>query len=347
MITNSLRHLESHLGPTIKNEGKDCLYFGGTAYLGIPQSDDFLDLYVEGLRLYGINNGTSRGNNVQLAIYDQAEVCAAKRFRSEAALITSSGYLAAQLAIRKFLSFGEVRYAPDTHPALWVNEIAELKISFDDWALHIVKEINESNKESWLLITNSMSNLYPEQYDFSFLKKLNKKVIIVVDDSHGIGVNNNGLGVLPDIPKCNNIEIVVVASMAKALGVDAGIILSTHKIITLLKKSNEFLGASPPTAAGLYAFMNAEKIYRKAIDKLKINMNLMSEALIGNKKWHFIKGFPVYLAKNAELSNELKLKGILISSFPYPDRDGPVINRIVLSSWHSIKDVEELISALN
>ena len=230
---------------------------------------------------------------------------------------------------------------------MWQNHIPKIHQSFDEWSLNIVKEINESNKENWVLITNSMNNLYPERYDFSFIKKLNKRVIIVLDDSHGIGINNNGLGVFSTIPKSENVEIIVIASMAKALGVDAGIILGSHKMISLFKQSNEFLGASPPAAAGLYAFMHGEEIYKKNLVKLKHNMSLFIRELDINQEWDFITDFPVYLAKNAELSNELAQKGILISSFPYPDKNGPIINRVVLSSLHSELDIENLIKALN
>ncbi len=346
MVKGLLSHLENALGPKISANNRQFLYFGGTAYLGIPQSEEFLELYIEGLKKYGLNNGTSRGNNVQLGIYDKAETWAAERFGATAALITSSGYLATQLAVKQVSSFGEVRYAPDTHPALWLSEAPHVPQSFKDWALAIVEEINESTVENWVLITNSMNNLYPERYDFSFIKALNKKVVIVIDDSHSIGVNNDGLGLLPIIPKCENVEIIIVASMAKALGVDAGLILGSQKMIDLMKQSNEFMAASPPAAASLYAFIHATEIYRNNLIKLKNNINLLANVLDQNNGWDFIADFPVFLAKNVELSDQLEQKGILISAFPYPDKSGPIINRIVLSSWHCEKDINELIKAL-
>ena len=98
------------------------------------------------------------------------------------------------MAVKYTSGFGEARYAPDTHPALWNSENPKVNQSFNNWALDVVLEINQSQQENWVLITNSMNNLYPERYDFSFIKKLNKKVLLIIDDSHGIGVNNNGLG---------------------------------------------------------------------------------------------------------------------------------------------------------
>ncbi|RZK37189.1 MAG: aminotransferase class I/II-fold pyridoxal phosphate-dependent enzyme [Pedobacter sp.] len=341
------RNLAIPLGSQIKVKDKNYLYFGGTAYLGIPQNDDFIRLYVDGIKKYGLNNGTSRGNNVQLGIYGDAERFGAKKFGAAAALITSSGYLAAQLTVKTISTFGEIRYAPATHPALWLMDDPKINGSFSDWSTGLVAEINESEKKNWVIISNSMNNLYPEIYNFSFLKEISRKkqIILLVDDSHGIGINNNGLSALSAIQYQENLEVVLIASMAKALGVDAGIVLSSEKIIRQIKESHEFLGASPPSAAGLFAFIQGDEIYRKELQKLRENIFTLSEHLKGKDEWHFIEDFPVFFFKNADISKKLLTNNILVSSFPYPDKDGPFVNRIVLSSWHDKSDIKKLIES--
>ncbi|RZK93262.1 MAG: aminotransferase class I/II-fold pyridoxal phosphate-dependent enzyme [Pedobacter sp.] len=339
-------NLSSPLANKIKVNGDEYLYFGGTAYLGIPQSEEFLDLYLTGVKKFGLNNGTSRSNNVQLGIYDEVEAYASRNYGSQSALITSSGYLAAQMVVQNLASFGEISYAPATHPALWLNEEPKVSGSFADWSAGLVKEINASEEQNLVIVSNSMNNLYPEIYDFSFIRQLNKNVLLVVDDSHGIGINNNGLSVLSTIPQCENVNVVVLASMAKALGVDAGIILGPSKIIAQLKNSQMFLGASPPAGAGLYAFMKAEKLYQEQLEKLKTNTHQLAKVLAESNNWHFVNDFPVFFYKNADLSAKLLQHKILVSSFPYPDKNGPTVNRIVLSSWHSKADIEKLIQAI-
>lgn len=340
--------LDGPFSASIKIDGLDYLYFGGTAYLGIPQHHGFIQYYLEGIKKFGLNNGTSRTNNVQLGIYNRAEEYAAQYFGAAAALITSSGYLAAQLVVKQLSNFGEVRYAPATHPALWADENPKVEGTFTDWASKLVDEINTSENNKWVIISNSMNNLFPEIYDFSFVQKIkkDKQLILIVDDSHGIGINNNGSGAYAAIQQSENIAAVVVASMAKALGVDAGLILAPLELINQLKQTEEFFGASPPSAAGLFAFMNAKDIYASALQTLQENMLLVSSNLSNNQNWHFIEGFPVFYSKNAELSHDLIQKQILVSSFPYPDKNGPIINRIVLSSWHDQNDILKLIQAL-
>lgn len=332
----------------IKSDGKTYLYFGGTAYLGLPQNGDFTDLYVEGIKRYGLNNGTSRNNNIQLGIYGEAEQVAAYRFGSADALIISSGYLAAQLAIKSLSSFGKVRYSPAIHPALLLNAEPHCSVTtFADWKNETVELINHSDESTWVLVSNSMNNLFPELFNFEFLLDIDvkKKVILIVDDSHGIGINNNGSGMMTNIPERTNTEVVVVASMAKALGVDAGIILGSKSMISHLKDSPVFSGASPPSAAGLYAFVRAEEIYRDALQKLQLNMSYLSRQITGD--WKYAPGFPVFLANSEAIGKRLMEEQILISSFAYPHKDSAPINRIVLSSWHTTDDIDQLLAALS
>ena len=116
--------------------------------------------------------------------------------------------------------------------------------------------------------------------------------------------------------------------------------------IAQLKNSQMFLGASPPAAAGLYAFMKAEKLYKEQLEKLTTNSHQLAKVLAESNNWHFVNDFPVFFYKNADLSTKLLQQKILVSSFPYPDKNGPTVNRIVLSSWHSKADVEKLIQAI-
>lgn len=331
---------------TVNND--NFLYFGGTAYLGIPQNKEFIDIYTEGIQLYGLNNGTSRGNNIQLGIYDEAENFIAEKFGTEAALITSSGYLAAKLTVGALAKFGVIRYAPNTHPALWLDGDPVNRQNFEIWSRQLVEEINASTEKNWVILSNSVDNLYPEIYDFNFTNNIStaKSVVLIIDDSHGIGILNGGFSAIQSIPKLAHVEVIVVASMAKALGIDAGVIFGSADAISKLKQSDEFYGASPPAAAGLYAFMKGQDIYKKAYQKLQTNVKLFEQLLPCDNNWHYLRGFPVFLSRDEDVQQRLLEEKILISSFPYPDRNGSILNRIVLSSWHSEVDILKLITAL-
>lgn len=328
---------------------RSTLFFGGTAYLGTPWNPDFRKLVIKGIELYGVNHGASRNNNITLDIFSIAEKTAAKRFKAEDAIIVSSGYLAAQLVVQNYYKSHQLIYAPETHPALWLGIPAAPKMKFSDWVEQVIVQINNSDQPS-LIISNSLNNLIPEIYDFSWLHRIDphKRVIILVDDSHGIGITGDeGEGVYSRIPVLPNVQKMVIASMAKALGVDAGLILGNLSIIEQFRSSPVYAGSSPPSPGMLYAFVNSDVIYRRELKNLRINLRLFTDLLNSGSGLFFIDDFPVFLLKDDIVAAELLKNGINISSFPYPDPKGKSLHRIVLSSSHQREDLEVLANVIN
>jgi 8-amino-7-oxononanoate synthase len=335
--------MQAAAGREIEAGGQRWLFFGGTAYLGLQQHPRMLELYLRGMQQYGINNGTSRNNNVQLAVYSEAEAAAAKRFGAEAALITSSGYLAAQMAVKQLARSAQVLYAPATHPSLWLQENPGVGGSFEHWALETVSYINSSLHNHFLVISNTLNNLLPESYDFSAFKNVHphKKIHFLLDDSHGIGI-------LPQrqwVPAHPGFSVTLVASMAKGLGTDAGLVLSDAATIAQLKQSSIFLGASPPAPAAMYTFLHAEQICHEQREKLHRNMQYFQQHHKG--ACQYTPGFPVYYFPEAGLFEKLLQQNIVISSFPYPQPADPVLNRVVISSLHTREDIDLLLLAIH
>jgi len=342
LTMTSFRNLQQPTGRIITLEEKDYLFFGGTAYLGLLANPEYIELYKKGIDRYGLNNGTSRTNNVQLGIYQEAEDYLAARFGFESTLLFSSGYLAAQTAVKSLSKGKKIFYAPNTHPALWLDENPEVIDNFDDWAAQTVEEINTSESSEFVIISNSIDNLTPRRYDFSVFRGLSssKHVTMILDDSHGIGIlKKNQVSV--DFHPMDNIDLVVVASLAKGMGTDAGLVLGRRDVTDKIKKNPIYTGASPSAGASLYALMEGEKLYAEAFDSMQANTTLMSKLVIrGNL--NSIPDFPVFSSKHAGLYRFLLQKQILISSFPYPLPSSPLLNRIVLSALHSEDDIRHI-----
>ncbi|MFA6946866.1 MAG: aminotransferase class I/II-fold pyridoxal phosphate-dependent enzyme [Pedobacter sp.] len=325
------------------------LFFGGTAYLGIPQNEEFRKLVFKGIELYGVNHGASRNNNITLDIFSIAEAEAAKRFKAEDSILVSSGYLAAQLVVQQYFESHLLIYAPDTHPALWIGSPKAPRIRFSEWVEKTINLINETDKPV-LIISNSLNNLIPEIYDFDWLKRIDssRKVVLLVDDSHGIGITGvQGAGVYSRLPSLPNITSFVIASMAKALGFDAGLILGNSAGIQKLRSSPVYVGSSPPSPGMLYAFVNAGELYAKELIKLRRTLRLFTDLLESTTNLFFINDFPVFLLLDDQVAADLIKNGINISSFPYPDPKGKPIHRIVISSIHSREELEILANAIN
>lgn len=340
----SFRNLHQPTGRTIHFDGQDYAFFGGTAYLGLLDNPAYIQFYKQGIDAYGLNNGTSRTNNVQLGIYEEAEKHMAQRFGFEDAVLLSSGYLAAQAAVRSLAKVGQVFYAPGSHPALWLEENPSENRSFQQWKTDVIQEIQESAGSQFVIISNCLDNLTPELFDFSDFQQLpkHKKVLFILDDSHGIAVlEKNRPSVDIAAFESENLEFVLLASLAKGMGTDAGVILGPERYIHLIRKHPIYMGASPSAPAALFALLKGQKIYEAAFDRLHENIAI-AEDLLAQAKLQQVPRFPVFTSKEPGLYRALLKKKVLISSFPYPLPTSPLLNRIVISALHTREDIQIL-----
>lgn len=340
----SFRNLQQTTGRIISHDGTDYHFFGGTAYLGLLDNPEYIELYKKGIDLLGLNNGTSRTNNVQLGIYQDAELHLAERFGFEAAALLSSGYLAGQVSVRSLCKGKQVIYAPGSHPALWLDETPIVEGDFDQWAKATVEFINNSEKQDFAVISNCIDNLTPQHFDFSIFKELqtDKNLLLILDDSHGIGVlHKNKVSADLSALKADNIEIVVLASLAKGLGTDAGVVLGTKSTIDKIKKYPIFNGASPTAPAALYALLHGRDIYEEAFERMQSNTSLLASITRETSLSH-IENFPVFSSTQPLLYRHLLQKKIVISSFPYPLATSPLLNRVVVSALHSEADIRHI-----
>jgi 7-keto-8-aminopelargonate synthetase-like enzyme len=170
----------------------------------------------------------------------------------------------------------------------------------------------------------------------------------LIDDSHGIGIRGDqGEGIYSRLPQLPNIETFVIASMAKALGFDAGLILGNSAGVKNLRNSPVYVGSSPPSPGMLYAFVHAEEIYAQELHNLRGNLRLFTDLLESTKELFFINDFPVFLLLDDEIAVDLLKNGINISSFPYPDPKAKAIHRIVINSIHEKEELEILAKRIN
>jgi len=343
----SFQNLDQTTKRELVIDGKHYLFFGGTAYLGLLDNPEYIQLYKEGIDKYGLNNGTSRSNNIQLGIYRQVEEALAMRFGFEDAALFSSGYLSAQAAVKALKEDKEIIYAPGCHPALWLDDKPQVEGSFEKWAEETIHYINNAKQDSFIVISNCIDNLRPANYDFSIFSTVldHKQVLLLLDDSHGIAVvHKNGISSnLSLLKDKHNIEIVIVASLAKGLGTDAGVVLGTSKSLNKVKKQPIFLGASPSSPASMYALLYGDGIYSSAFDQLHKNIAYFKHRLSINNELSHIVNFPVFSSLEPSLYEYLRQNNILISSFPYPLSTSSLLNRIVISALHTESDLNYLL----
>ena len=147
-----------------------------------------------------------------------------------------------------------------------------------------------------------------------------------------------------------NLKIVVIASMAKALGIPGGVIFSDTHTIAAIRNNPLFVGASPIIPAYLHAFLASQDVYKMARERLLHNIDYFKNGCekqnIPTSLFRFLPNYPVFNTSKSELYSKLYDSKIFISNFSYPLPTSPPITRIILSALHTEEDIDRLISEL-
>lgn len=332
-------------GRTLTVEGVEHLYFSGTSYLGVSRNEEFRNCLTEAMARYGTNYASTRISNLQLRVYGEVEEYLAAYTGAEAALTMSSGYLAGQMVVRLLEGSGRFLHAPRTHPALWLSPVNFSDQPYAEWVRWVQGEIPALPEEHLILVCNSLDPLQVRKYSFEWVAALppNKKVTLLVDDSHGFGVTGPaGAGVYPELKFLPNVRLIVVTSFGKAFGIPGGIVLGEEQVIAEFRKSPFFGGASPIIPAYLEAFLRSQSLFSNARNKLFANIALFKELLTEPTAFSFLPDYPVFYTPQSALCPYLLSHRILISSFPYPTPADKHVTRIILNSLHTPEDLRQL-----
>jgi len=338
--------LTSKINRTILHEGREYLFFSGTAYLGMGSLDAFEELVHAGMKKYGLNHGLSRINNVRLAIYDQFESFFAEKAGAEKVLVWSSGYMAGYAAVSHLKKVvDKVFVAPDTHPAVLPEEW-EINVNqhFDQWITEVGEYCEKSLSQKILILGNALDPLKPTLHDYNWIYYLPQKhaYTLLIDDSHAFGVIGEGIFGTYRQLKQLPVNLVVSGSLGKGLGLPAGVILGNIETIGLLEQQQTFRSSSPPPPGYLEAFLHGQQLYMERKEKLSNNLEYFTAITKTIKGLNFSPSFPVYSFADSNWVKLLEEVGIMVSSFPYPASHSPKVNRIVISAHHEEADLYTL-----
>jgi 7-keto-8-aminopelargonate synthetase-like enzyme len=173
-----------------------------------------------------------------------------------------------------------------------------------------------------------------------------KKVFLLVDESHSLGVLGEiGNGISSGIKINNHIEVISVSSLGKAFALNGGVISGKKSFIDLVKENPLFIGSAPMNPAFLESFLNAQELYKSQLKKLQENCKYVYTHLKNIEKISISKKYPVFFLDNEYIADFLASRKILITSFQYPTSTKKM-NRIVLNANHTKEDLDILIHCL-
>ncbi len=324
---------ENHIpGRKIGSEGAEYLWLGGTNYLDIGANPTFQNALKEGIEQYSQNFGSSRRNNLQFSIWEDFEQALASHFGVESAALCSSGLAAAQIAIQFTQQKGlTLNLAPQAHPALWRHPHKPFTGSYSEWI--------SSHQKDQILASDGIGTPWIKRFDFSFAQALDPSNYLIVDESHRVGIQEIHL-------PCTG-HLLQTASLSKAFGLPAGVILGSEKDIEEMKKDSFWVGSSPPNPAFCHAGLKSMEAYKEQSQKSKVLADRFAEKLQGYEvAVTYEAGYPAFCSKAPGLFEHLKSSGILVNQFAYPDITAPPVCRAILPTALTLEDIDTITDAI-
>ena len=322
-------------------DGVEYLYFGGTNFLGIITNADFQNILFESIKKWGTAYGSSRNSNVKLSIYKTAEKLLAKNIHSEAALTVSSGMLAGKLVVEYLSKTTDAMFHfPDAHPALMNPPSLPIIVNGK-----LNSKLFDKSISKIAVLTDAVPSQYVEPIDLQLLLKIPKEIQInlVIDESNSFGIlENNWQNSL----KKENVNIIKVASLGKAIGISGGVIAGNTSFISEIQKQASFIGAAGMNPAFLETYINAQEIYLLQKQKLQHNLYYLDRNFTNRAQFTYHPSYPIIYFDDELVSKKLLENKIITTSFKYTNASGK-LNRIVITANHCIDDLDHLISQLS
>jgi len=325
--------------------GEKYLYFGGTSYLGMATNKEFQETIFESLKKWGTFYGSSRNANIKLAIYNKFENYFSDYLGAETALTVSSGTLAGKMVV-DYLAKSKAAFFhyPKTHPAILAPNSLPL---FINNKLH--PKLQDSVLEDIIITVDAILPLETTPVSFDFLNEISsqKKITLVLDESHSLGViGKSGEGIFSTIQSEKLHRKIVISSLGKALGLSGGIIASDKEFIDLIRAEPIFVSSSGANPAYLEAYMKGLHLYEKQRQLLTKNLNYLDKILAPKRDFQFNKAYPVIYSNSDEIYKALLKEKMVIARFKYPTYEN-YMNRTVITANHTKVDLEKLASILN
>ncbi|MFV8393560.1 aminotransferase class I/II-fold pyridoxal phosphate-dependent enzyme [Flavobacterium sp. LB2P6] len=329
----------------IEIDNTDYLYFGGTAYLGLPTHPEFQKLLIQNILQWGTAYGSSRSANIQLTAYENGERFLANFVKADAALTLSSGMLAGKLVVEALTPETDLFFHfPDTHTAIKaINSIP----------FFIGNELNprllDNVPEKITILTDAVPSFHVKPIDLSVLNLIpsNKEITLIVDESHSLGIlGTNGCGIYSNIDLPNIKRKIMIASLGKAFGLTGGVIASDSEFINQMTVHDTFVSSAGMNAAFVQTMADAAAIYLQQHQKLKDNLNYVEAHLIKKKAIDFDPNYPLIYPEIEGINEIFTSNKIIVTNFKYPT-DTKDLNRIVITANHKKEDLDKIIQILN
>ena len=351
--------------------------FCSNDYLGLANHPELIQALAEGANLYGVGSGASHlisGHNIAHDLLEKKLASfQSKHIPNVGALFFSTGYLANLTAITGLIKLakpGEASiYSANLNHASIIDGVRLASIQsktsvtlFDHQQLEsLVEALKKDTKPLKIIITDGVFSMDGDITPIKALTEIAEQydALLLVDDAHGFGVLGElGHGILEQFDITSE-RIIYVGTLGKAAGVSGAFVCAQAPFIDwLIQKGRPYIysTATPPAIA--YALLQSLAIIESEEGKSRrrqlnqLITHWQNEMYFSD--WKKVDSCtpiqPVILGSNANALAAAKLldeMGYWIPAIRPPTVPaGSARLRITFSANHSIKDLQDLIQAL-
>jgi 7-keto-8-aminopelargonate synthetase-like enzyme len=324
-------------------DGTEYLFFGGTAYLGLPTHPAFQEILISNIRRWGTAYGSSRHSNVQLAAYEAGEQWLAQFTGAEAALTVSSGMLAGKLVVEALAPLtDQFFHFSGVHPAIQAPGSLPFYVNGE-----INPLLQNENAERITLLTDAVPSGKVVPVNLDDINKISpqKKITLLLDESHSLGIlGEKGGGIFSTIKSPRIFRKIMLASLGKAMGLTGGMIAADAEFIAHLEALDSFIGAAGMSPAFVQTLADGGDVIMAQQRRLTENLQYLFALLEPQAPVYFEAAYPLVYPIHENIYQALYDQQILITHFAYA---GGALSRIIVAAHHTREDLERLAGVLN
>ncbi|NVM24645.1 MAG: aminotransferase class I/II-fold pyridoxal phosphate-dependent enzyme [Desulfobacterales bacterium] len=263
MVITGVKQADDKKGPRFFIEGRgerEFLRMNSNSYLGMSLYKEIIEAEEEATRKYGTGPGAVRFISGTYQPHIELEDKLAKFHSRESAMVFSSAYATVMGIVSPLIDNETIVISDELNHNCIINAIRLSRpktkevykhLDMTDLEYRIKNAIGKGKRV--LIITDGIFSMRGDYAPLDIIAEIAKRydsefeggIIVIVDDSHGIGAfGKTGRGT-EEYTSAKGIDIIV-GTLGKALGVNGGYVAATSTIINYLRETAPFYIYSNP-----------------------------------------------------------------------------------------------------
>jgi glycine C-acetyltransferase len=375
-VVREVRRPAGEKGPRFLLEGetREFIRMNSNSYLGLSLRDDIIHAEEEAARKYGAGPGAVRFISGSYDVHLALEKRLAEFHSREAAMIFSSAYATVLSTIVPLTTDKTILISDELNHNCIINAMrlsrpqdkAVYKHSDMAGLRDALEKASQTGAARAIVVTDGIFSMRGDHAPLhevmdiakSFDDRFPENVIVVVDDSHGVGAfgaTGRGTEEFTNAAPSD----VLVGTLGKAFGVNGGYVTSHASLVTFLRETSPmYIYSNPITPGEAYAALHAVNLLdsaagRELLAKLRALTKRFGDGLVA-LGYEIIPGeHPVVplmvrdTARTRALVTHLRSNGVLATGLAYPvvPRGDEEI-RFQVNADHTESDIDAVLAVL-